>query len=87
MKSVSATNIENAILDIRLALELKEGCRAADRLISPLTYYIFTGRAPVDFLRWFVNEKPATVARILAKGGADEAVIRALKAKAERMVS
>lgn len=82
MKSVSATNIENALWDVRFSLESKTGCRAADRLISPLSYYINTGRAPVDFLRWFVNEKPATVARILAKGGADEAVIRALKAKA-----
>ena len=79
---MSYTAIDNQLWTIKLYLMKKHGCRAGEALFAPLEWYISTGRASADFLRWFVSAKAFVIGRLLAKGGSyDEAVAR-LKAKA-----
>ncbi len=51
----------------------------AESLLSPLTWYIGTGRASLDFMRALVATRPYYIACILAKGGSDMAVVDAIK--------
>lgn len=45
------------------------------RIISPLTWYIRTGRASCDFLRSLMTTKHYLIARDCAKGGSTDEVI------------
>ena len=48
-------------------------------MLSPLTWYIGTGRASLDFMRALVAVRPYYIACVLAKGGSDMAVMDAIK--------
>lgn len=70
MKTVSANNIDNVIYEIKSKMYKKHSIDDAERYISPLIYYINTGRAPTEFLRILVNlteRQKSTVANRLVK--------------------
>lgn len=79
---IGKDSIDEALWDIESYIMSREGVDAAYRLMSPLNWYVETGRASTQFLRWLVNVKPFIAARILMKGGTDQNVIDALKNKA-----
>lgn len=56
------------------------GCDAADRMMDPLTWYIGTGRASLDFLRALLEAKPYMIGRQLAKEGSVDDAIQRIKA-------
>lgn len=48
---MSYTHIDNALWTVRERIQAKTGDTAqTDRALSPLVWYISTGRAPTDFL-------------------------------------
>lgn len=59
----------------------KHGVDAARRMIDPLTWYIGTARASVDFLHKLVDVKPYIIGRILEKGGSHDEVINNIKTR------
>lgn len=78
---MSRTAIDNQIWAVTRYMMERIGVDAAQRAVSPLSWYIDTGRASIAFLHWFIDAKPFVVARILMKGGSDDSIIAALKAK------
>ena len=79
MIEVNRTSIETGLWAIERNLMEKHGVSAAQRMISPLHYYINTGRASTDFLRKLLSAKPFMIARILAKGGSDLEILNRIK--------
>lgn len=73
---MSETEIEHMIYLIEWEIMRRNGCDAAARMIAPLKWYIYTGRASVEFLRLLRRARPVLVARDLAKGGSDDEMIR-----------
>lgn len=70
MRIVSANNIDNAIYEIKSKMHKKHSIDESEKFISPLNYYINTGRASTDFLRILVNlteRQKTTVANKLVK--------------------
>lgn len=67
--------VDTHVWGVKSYLMRKYGCDAADRMISPLTWYISTGRASAGFLRAFMATKAFVIGRILAKGGSDQEMI------------
>lgn len=61
------TKWEMKLYEIESYLIKKYGCDAAYRMISPLLWYLNTGRANVDFLNCFYKTKSFVIGRILAK--------------------
>jgi len=79
---MSYTTIDNQLWNVQKYMMNRIGCDAAYRAMSPLNWYVGTGRASVPFLRWLTEAKPFVIARLLMKGGSDEEIINRLKAKA-----
>ena len=79
--SISRTAIDEHVWLITRYLWERYGVDAGNRMISPLNWYISTGRASVDFLHKFVAAKPCVIGRILAKGGADDDILRAIRGR------
>lgn len=79
---IGKNSIDEALWDIESYIMNRKGVDVSHRLMSPLNWYVETGRASTQFLRWLVNVKPFVAARILMKGGTDRDVIDALKRKA-----
>lgn len=74
---MNKTMIETCLWHIQREIMTRHGCDAAERYMYPLTWYVNTGRASLDFLHKLVNARPVLVARDLAKGGSyDEALRR-----------
>lgn len=76
---ISNTAVEGRLWDIRLYLGRKYGYDETAQNIAPLSWYIGTGRASLDFLRAFMATKPFMIARKLRAGGTYEEVIRRIK--------
>ena len=76
---VGSTATDNCLWNIERELMHKYGCDEADRDMSPLRWYINTGRATVEFLRKLYVAKPYMVARRLHQGGSYEEVIKRVK--------
>ena len=72
---LSATSVDTCLWHIQREIMQRHGAAFADRAMSPLRYYINTGRASALFLRLLINARPVIVARDLAKGGSDSEVI------------
>lgn len=51
----------------------------ANGMLSPLQYYLDTGRGSSQFLHNLLGTKPYIIARILAKGGSDSDIMSAIK--------
>lgn len=77
---MSKTSIDGVLWNIERILMTKHGCDAAERMMTPLMWYVNTGRASALFLRLLCDEKPFLIARDLAKGGSiQDAVDRICK--------
>lgn len=78
--AISRTAIENKVWDVRIILIRRHGVDGADMLMHPLTWFVDTGRASVEFLRTFIESDPYKVADVLANEcSTTEATIKALK--------
>lgn len=70
MITVSANNIDNVIYEIKSKMYKKYSIDESERFISPLIYYINTGRASTGFLKMLVNlteRQKSTIASKLVK--------------------
>ena len=85
--SISSTGIDNYLWDVRTVTRNTLGVDNGDRVMYPLTYYIFTGRASLDFLHKLIEVSPARIARLLMGGGSDDYIMdrikRSIKFKSE----
>lgn len=72
---LSTTMIDSKLYDIQRELTKREGIRWAERDMSPLYWYVNTGRASTDFLRKLFSVKPYLIARDIMKGGSDQDII------------
>ena len=73
--------LENYIADLKLYISKKEDSQTADRMISPLVYYINTGRASTDFIKNLLNTKFYSIYTVLRKQETDYRIIQLLKKK------
>lgn len=71
--------IDSILWDITVYLMRKYGCDTAYREISPLSWYINTGRASTAFIRQLSEAKPYVIGRMLHKGGSDDEIIKRVK--------
>ena len=78
---ISRTLIESYMWDVERYTREKLGVTESDRVVSPLWWYIDTGRASADFLGRLVQVKPYVIGRLLMKGGSDAEVIDRVKAR------
>ena len=76
---ISATSIDNTLWAIESWLMTRYGVSAARREISPLRWYVNTGRASTSFLEALSACQPYLVARRLHQGGSDEEIIKRIK--------
>ena len=77
--TLSSTGIDNYLYEVLHYLMERHGVDAAYRMISPLQWYLNTGRGSVQFLHKMLNTKAFVIARILAKGGSDAEIMDAIK--------
>ena len=77
---VSSNKIDNYLFEVEKILMNRYGVDAAQRDMSPLIWYINTGRACLEFLHLLLVARPFMVARRLHKGGSDEEIIKRIKA-------
>lgn len=63
---------------IRLWLQMRHGTRQGDVYMSPIEWWINTGRASTPFLKAFCKADYHSIGRILEKGGADQEVVKKL---------
>ena len=73
--SISKTLIDSYLWSVRKYLWGKCGIDDGDRALSPLEWYVATGRASTEFLGKLVEVKPFVIGRILLRGGSDSEVI------------
>ena len=80
--------IDNIIWNIKKRLMEKHGTDESSRIIAPLTWYINTGRATVEFLKRLRDAKTFLIVRDLEKGGSYEETINRIynRLKLERGV-
>lgn len=76
---IGTNRIDDHIWKVKYYLIRKHGCGQADLFISPLTWYIGTSRASVEFLKRFLNARPYMIGRLLAKSGTYDEAVTALK--------
>ena len=76
---ISNTLVNGYMWKIQKYLMQKYGATEAERDISPLQWYINTGRASADFLLKLVNTKSYLIAKILHNGGSDSEIIKRIK--------
>lgn len=76
---VCPKTIECGLWSIERTLLWKYGTQQAKQDMAPLSWYISTGRASVDFIRRLLYAKPFMVARKLHKGGSYDEVIERVK--------
>ena len=77
--NISKTAIDECLWAIEKELWSVVGIDQASRDMTPLKWYVNTGRASVEFLRCLFSVKASSVAKILRMGGSDEMVIKAIK--------
>lgn len=77
--TISSTGIDNYLYDVTHYLMEHYGVDSAYRMVSPLQYYLDTGRGSSQFLHNLLGTKPYIIARILAKGGSDSDIMSAIK--------
>lgn len=81
---MSYTQIDNALWNIQLYLMTRYGVDESVRLMSPLRWWVDTGRASTAFLHGLVDAKPFVIGRLLVKGGSDQEIISRIRAKIEK---
>ena len=73
---MNKTFIETMLWHIQREIMQRHGVDASYRMMSPLNWYVSTGRASIDFLRRLSEAQPVLIARDLAKGGSDDEILR-----------
>lgn len=71
--------IDKKLNEIHSYLLRKYGWTEADNAIYPLQWYIYTGRASVEFLHKLFDKKPYVIGRLLYTGGTVDEVIDRIK--------
>lgn len=77
----SMISISEYIADLRLYIASKEDFNTADRMISPLVWYVNTGRACTDFLKALASTKFYSIYTILRKEKSTDETVKLLKKK------
>lgn len=77
--SVNRVSIETGLWHIQRYLMERYGVDQAVQDITPLSWYIGTGRASVDFIRAVLTGKHFMIARKLHEGGTYDEVIQRVK--------
>ena len=77
--SVNRVSIETGLWHIQRYLMERYGVDQAAQDIAPLSWYIGTGRASVDFIRAVLTGKHFMIARKLHEGGTYYEVIQRVK--------
>lgn len=77
--AINATSIETGLWAIRRYGMFHYGVDQSEQDIAPLSWYIGTGRASVDFIRAVLTAKPFMIARKLHMGGTYDEVIQRIK--------
>lgn len=72
---ISRTVIDSFLMAVEHYLMDRYGVDQAARDLSPLSWYIETGRASLPFLNKLVNSRPYMIARKLHSGGSYEETI------------
>lgn len=67
--------------DVKMFLAKKHGIDAAERMIDPLTWWVFTGRATLTECKALVEKRPYVIGKILEKGGTINNQVDAIKRK------
>lgn len=76
---VNNTSIDTCLWRIQMSIAKKHGYQLGEYFMYPLTWYINSGRASMEFLRRLLKAKPFMIGRILAKGGSDQEVMNRIK--------
>ena len=81
-ESISYNNIDAFMWELTLTVQRVCACSisTAESLVSPLDWYIKTGRASAEFLHKLVKAKPFMIARRISHGGATDEVLQRVKA-------
>ena len=81
---MSYTQIDSRLWDVQMWL-VRQGWSfdTALGMVDPLRWYIWTGRASIDFLHRFCDAKVFVIGRQLQKGGSYDEVIARVKKKLE----
>ena len=78
--SINRVSIETGLWHIQRYLMGKYGVDQSYQDIAPLSWYIGTGRASVDFIRAVLTAKPYMIGRKLHEGGTYDEVLQRVKA-------
>lgn len=73
------TKSERILMTYHTRLMKKHGVLASERMMTPLNWYINTGRASTDFIHRLDNAKPREVVAILEQDGSVEDILGRLK--------
>lgn len=80
MVSISNFAVEQRLWEIARINAVKlSSWDEANRLNAPLEWYVWTGRAPLDFLRLLMAAKPFMIARKLRMGGSYDEIVERVK--------
>ena len=77
--AINRVSIETGLWAIQRYLMQRYGVDQSAQDVAPLSWYIDTGRASVDFIRMVLTAKPFMVARKLHEGGTYDDVIQRVK--------
>lgn len=78
MTRISQTSIDNFLYNVSASL-YKYGVSQAYRDIAPLSWYIGTNRASMDFLHALINSDAEAIAERLHAGGSYDVAIKRVK--------
>ena len=74
--TISSDGIDSYIWDVQRVTMKSLSVDDSYRALSPLRYYINTGRASCDFLRKLFQ---TSIARILVSGGSDDEILKRIQ--------
>lgn len=78
-QSINSLCVDRYIWDVQRFLMKRFGVEVSERDVSPLQWYIQTGRAPSAFLKKLISAKPYMIARILHEGGSIQETVDRVK--------
>lgn len=79
--SLSSNGIYSYMEDLKLYIAKKEGTQAAERMLTPLVYYINTGRACTPFIKALLSAGFNSIYTVLKKNKSISETIDLLKRK------
>lgn len=83
----SYTGIDNYLFDLKIYIAKREGdYNTASRMISPLTWYVNTGRASNDFLKALIKCPYFSIYTVLRHQDSYENTIKGIQRKLKKIV-